>query len=212
VAEDAIDPRLAGDEVAFARAMADVGRESARLTVDALDLSAVATALDLGGGPGLYAVEMARRRPDLVVTLLDRPGTLVEARRNVEAAGLGDRVRTLPGDALRDPLGGPYDLVLTSNLLHIYPPESNRLLVARAAAALAPGGCLAVKDFLLDPDRTTPAGGALFAVNMLVSTEGGDSYTVGEVTAWAEEAGLTVERVADLTPHSCLLVARREQR
>jgi predicted O-methyltransferase YrrM len=209
VAEEAIDARLGHDEVEFARAMADVGRRSARVTVEALDLGGVASALDLGGGPAIYAVEMARSSEGLVVTVLDRPGTLAEARRNVEAAGLADRVRLLPGDALADPLGGPYDLVFTSNLVHIYPPEANRRLIARAAAALSPGGRLAVKDFLLDPDRTAPAGGALFAVNMLVATEGGDSYTVEEVAGWAEEAGLTVEGVRDLTAQSRLLVARK---
>lgn len=216
VPDDRIDPRLADDEAAFAGAMAAIGRESAVTTADALErlgvLDGARTALDLGGGPGLYAIELARRAPELRAVVFDRPATLEVARRNVEAAGLSggaDRVTTRPGDALEDDLGGPYDLVFTSNFLHIFPPEENRRLVARAAAALAPGGRLAVKDFLLDPERTTPLGGALFAVNMLVGTEGGDSYTVDEVHGWFRGAGLEPEATVDLTTQSRLALGRK---
>ncbi|MFP3940217.1 MAG: methyltransferase dimerization domain-containing protein [Thermoanaerobaculia bacterium] len=221
VPDDRIDPRLMDDEAVFAGAMAAIGRESAVITADALErlgaLEGVRTALDLGGGPGLYAIELARRVPGLRVVVLDRPATLEVTRRNVEAAGLSEpagsggtgSVTTRPGDALEGDLGGPYDLVFTSNFLHIFPPEANRRLVARAAAALAPGGRLAVKDFLLDPDRITPLGGTLFAVNMLVGTEGGDSFTIGEVHGWFRDAGLEPEETVDLTAQSRLALGRK---
>ncbi len=211
--EDRIDPRLREGEEEFARAMADIGRESAVTTADALErlgvLEGARTALDLGGGPGIYALELASRAPGLRVTVLDRPDTAAVARANIEEAGLADRVGARAGDALEEDLGGPWDLVFTSNFVHILPPEANRRLVRRAAGALAPGGRLVVKDFLLDPDRTTPAGAALFAVNMLVATEGGDSYTVEEVHGWFREAGLEPEETVDLTAQSRLAVARK---
>ncbi len=210
--EAALDPRLDGGEEGFAHAMADVARASARTTVEALDLDGVATALDVGGGPGLYAIEMARARPDLVATVLDRPATLEVAGENARRAGLADRVRLRPGDALAGGFGGPYDLVFTSNVVHIYSPEDNRRLLRNAVAALAPGGRLAIKDFLLDPDRTSPPGGALFAVNMLVSTAGGASYSAEEVTGWLAGLGLAVESITDLTAQSRLLVARASGR
>lgn len=213
VPEDRVDPRLRGGEEEFARAMADIGRESASTTADALErlgiLATARTALDLGGGPGLYALELARRVPGLRAVVLDRPETVEVARANAEEAGLADRVEERGGDALEDDLGGPWDLIFTSNFIHIYPPETNRRLVRRAAGALAPGGHLAVKDFLLDPDRTTPPGAALFAVNMLVATEGGDSYTVEEVHGWFREAGLEPGETVELTAQSRLALARK---
>lgn len=209
VGDERVDPRLVGDAATFARAMADVGRSSAGPTVDALDLDGAATVLDVGGGPGLYAIELARRWPRVTTTVLDTAETLVVARENVRRAGLEDRVLLRPGDAFTDELGGPYDLIFTSNFVHIFAAEANRELVARCAAALAPGGRLAIKDFFLDPDRTSPAGGALFAVNMLVSTEGGDCYTTAEMEEWLTAAGLTTESLTDLTPQSRLLVARK---
>lgn len=213
VPDDRLDPRLRGGERDFARAMADIGREVASPTADALErlgiLETARTALDLGGGPGLYALEFSRRAPGLRAVVLDRPETAEVARANAEEAGLANRVEVRGGDALEDDLGGPWDLVFTSNFVHIYPPETNRRLVRRAAAALAPGGRLVVKDFFLDPDRTTPTGAALFAVNMLVATEGGDAYTVAEVHGWFREAGLEPEETVELTARSCLALARK---
>lgn len=213
VPEDRIDPRLGEGEEEFARAMADIGRESAATTVDALErlgvLARARSAVDLGGGPGLYALELARRVPELRAVVLDRAETARVARANIAEAGLADRVEARAGDALEDDLGGPWDLIFTSNFVHIFPPETNRRLVSRAAGALAPGGHLAIKDFLLDPDRTTPPGAALFAVNMLVATEGGDSYTVEEVHEWFREAGLDPGETVDLTGQSRLALGRK---
>lgn len=210
VSDDAIDPRLLGGEREFAQAMADVGRQRASQVAEALDLSGVRRLLDLGGGPGIYALELARRHPGVEeVVVFDRPDTLEVARENARRAGLEERVSVRAGNAFEDDLGGPYDLVFTSNLVHIYSGDENRRLVARCAAALAPGGRLAIKDFLLDADRTTPAGGAIFAVNMLVSTQGGDCYTVEEVEGWMRQAGLTPEELFDLTAQSRMLVGRK---
>ncbi len=210
VPDERSDPRLDGGARGFARAMADVGRATAAKTIEALEghgvLEGVARALDVGGGPGLYAIELARARPGLGATIFDRAETLEVARGNVEAAGLDGRVVLRPGDALHDDLGGPWDLIFASNFVHIFSPEENRELVRRWAEALAPGGRLVLKDFLLDPDRTTPPGGALFAVNMLVNSEGGDCYTVEEAQGWFREAGLEPGETIDLTPQSRLAV------
>jgi len=220
VPEDAIDPRLASGERAFARAMADVARDSAVRTAEALAragaLDGVRNILDLGGGPGHYAIELARHADGARATVLDRPETLAVARESIAAAGLADRVTTRAGDAYDGDLGSdlegggaPYDLIFTSNMVHIYPAAANRRLVEDAARALAPGGRLAIKDFLLEPDRLHPPGASLFAVNMLVSTEGGDCYTVDEVADWFRAAGLEPEATVEVTAKSRIATARK---
>jgi ubiquinone/menaquinone biosynthesis C-methylase UbiE len=209
VPDDAIDPRLVGGTGEFAEAMADVGRASARATGEALDLTGVGKLLDVGGGPGVYAVELARRHPQLEVVILDGAETLEVARRVVDEAGLGGRVELKAGDAFEDDLGGPYDAILISNLIHIFSADQNRRLLSRCADVLRPKGRLIIKDFLLESDRTAPPGGALFAVVMLVSTEAGDCYSLDEVKAWLETAGLRFEETFEVGVHSAIIVGRR---
>ncbi|TNF83180.1 MAG: methyltransferase domain-containing protein [Acidobacteria bacterium] len=211
VPEEEIDSRLRGDGRDFARAMADVGRLAAESACEVLDLTGVRRLLDVGGGPGVYALAFAGANPELQAVILDSPETLEVAAANIARQNLRDRVSVRTGDAFVDDLGGPYDFIFISNLLHIYSKEANRKLLVRCAEALEPGGRLAVKDFLLDPDRLTPAGGAVFAVNMLVSTEGGDSYTAKEVQQWLEDAGLVFESLENVATHSRILVARKPQ-
>ena len=157
--------------------------------------------------------EKIRQRwtPQLHAAILDSEETLEVAQDNIARQKLEDRVSIRVGDAFVDDLGGPYDFIFISNLLHIYSEEENRNLLTRCAKALEPGGRLAVKDFLLDPDRLSPAGGAVFAVNMLVSTEGGDSCTAEEVQRWLEDAGLQFESLANVATHSRILVASKPE-
>ena len=209
VEKSVVDPELDRGTEGFAEAMRDVGRRSAELLADALDLTGVRRFLDVGGGPGVYAAELARRIPDLRAVVLDRSETAAIARRNVERAGLGERIAVRAGDAFEADLGGPWDLVLLSNVLHVYGSDQARALVRRCSAALGEGGRLVVKDFLLDPDRTSPEGGAIFAVNMLVATEEGDCHTEAEVREWMEGAGLGAGPVIDLTPQTRILVGVR---
>jgi hypothetical protein len=90
-------------------------------------------------------------------------------------AGLSDRITFLEGDFHVDPLGGGYDFVFVSSIIHSYTPALNRALLERCAAALAPGGVVAVKDFFVAPDRSGPVFSLLFGINMLVNTEGSPS-------------------------------------
>jgi cyclopropane fatty-acyl-phospholipid synthase-like methyltransferase len=209
VADELLDPRLLGDEREFARAMADVGRRSARVTCDALNLEGTKSLLDIGGGPGIYAIEFVRRWPELEVTIMDSSEALEVAQENIEVAKVADRVHLVPGDALTDDLGGPYDVVFISNVIHIYSATDNRQLIHRCAVALAEDGRLILKDFFLDEDRKRPPGAVVFAVNMLVSTEGGACYTVEEAESWLESTGLQLQKISDVAAKSRLLVAKK---
>lgn len=209
VPEEHLDPDLAAGAAAFTRAMDDVGRESAGLLFERLDLAGVRTFLDVGGGPGAYALELCRRLPEARATVLDRAEVLEVTRERVAAARLGDRVELLPGDAFTTDLGGPWDLALLSNLLHVFGPEDGRRLVRRVAAALAPGGRLAIKEFVISEERDRPVGAALFAANMLVATDDGDVYTAETLAGWLSAAGLQPERPRALTGQSAVLVGHR---
>ncbi len=181
----------------FVRAMYDFAWERAQLLAKALDLSTARRMLDLGGGPASYAIACARRNPGLQAVVFDRPPALDVAREIVAKHGAEGQVTLQPGDFLTDAIGGGYDLVLVSQILHSYDAAQGRAILKKAADALVPGGRLVVQEFLLEEDRTSPPPSALFAINMLVNTEGGRTYTWREIEAWLAEAGLTgVARLA----------------
>jgi len=188
----------------FIKAMYEASQEAAEELARRLDLANVERMLDLGGGSGSYCIALARRKPSLRATVFDRPLSLEVAREFIAAAGMEEQVDTHSGDALRDNLGTGYDLVLISQLLHAYSPDSNARIVAKGAQALAPGGLLIINDFALNEDRASPRHAAVFAVNMLVNTEAGRTYTVAEVTQWMVNAGLGQIRTEDLLSRSTL--------
>jgi len=209
VTDDQLDPGLRYSAADFARAMADSGRAMVRTTADALDVEGAEQMLDVGGGPGLYSIEFARRYPGLQVVILDSKETLEIAGENIRAAGVEDRIRLLPGDVFTQALGGPYDFVFVSNLVHSFSDDENACLVNKVAAAMRTGARLCIKDFFLEPGRTAPAGAALFAVNMLVGTEKGNCYTVQEASSWMTRAGLVIESFRTITPQSGVLLGMK---
>ena len=176
---------------AFMAAMHWRGVPQAAALVRTLDLDGVSRVLDVAGGTGVFAMAFARARPGLEAVVFDLPAIVPITRRYVEEAGLSDRVTAVAGDATADDLPGRFDLVLLSAILHSFAPDVNQRLVAKAAAALAPGGRVVVQEFVVNEDRTGPLQPTLFALNMLVGTQGGDTYTEGEIRGWMEAAGLT---------------------
>jgi SAM-dependent methyltransferase len=176
---------------AFIAAMHWRGAQQAPVEVALLDLGRVTRMLDVGGGSAVYAMACVRAHPGLEAVVFDLPEILPLTRRYVEEAGLADRVTLVGGDLTRDDLGRDFDLVFVSSIVHSLPPEENRRLVAKAARALRPGGQVVVRDFLMQEDRTGPLSSALFALNMLVGTEAGDTYTESEIRGWMEEEGLS---------------------
>ncbi len=165
--------------------------------------------LDIGGGSGAYAIEFARAHPALDAEVLDLSTVVGIAERHIAEAGLTTRVRTRIGDLRRDAFGSGYDLALLSAICHMLGPDENRDLFRRACASLVPGGRLVVQDHVMSDDKTTPRGGAVFAVNMLVGTPNGGSYSLGEYTRWLQEAGFGDVRHVPLPAGIGLLIARR---
>lgn len=153
----------------------------------AMGLKGVKAMLDLGGGPGTHAINMSKK--GISATIFDMPATIKIARKVVKREG-GRNIKYIAGDFHLDDIGSGYDLILMSQIAHSNSLEENARLVKKCAAALNPGGRIAVHEFPLDETRTAPPQGALFSINMLVATEGGRCYTPSEIKGWLREAGL----------------------
>lgn len=161
--------------------------------------------LDMGGAHGLHSMQLCSRMPDLQATVMDLPASLEATRDAIAAAGLSDRITLKPGSYLQDDLGSGYDLILCFEILHGHAPEDNQRLLSRAAAALVPGGELAV----LEPTRTNPpsAPNAAFSLLMFLYT-GTRTYGADEIMRWMAQAGLQGISQTDVSPSGGLNLLR----
>jgi hypothetical protein len=160
-----------------------------------------AHALDLGGGHGRYAHELAAR--GMRASLLDLPVPADLARER-----FGDEVRVLSGDYKVDALGGPYGVVLLSNIVHGEDDAANEALVRKVSGELEPGGFIVIKDMFIDEQGREPESAALFNTTMLYYTEGGRTYRLADARAWCEAAGL--EKVEAIAVSNFTLVFARK--
>jgi precorrin-6B methylase 2 len=159
--------------------------------VDKLDLSNVKKVLDLGGGSGAFAFEFVKQKKDITATVLDLPDVIPVTEKYISEAGLTDKIKTLKGNYLVDNIGKGYDLIFLSAIVHSNSFEENKKVIKKCADALNKNGQLVVQDYVMNEDRTLPAPGTIFAINMLVNTQEGDTFTFSEISSWLTDAGLS---------------------
>jgi ubiquinone/menaquinone biosynthesis C-methylase UbiE len=167
--------------------------------------------LDVAAGSGVWGIAAAQSDPRIQIVAFDLPTTLPTTRRFVERFGLGDRIQFRPGDIREDDLGNAeFDAALLGHICHSEGVEHSRRLLAKTARALKPGGTVVIADMLPDDDRSGPVFPLLFALNMLVHTTGGDTFSFGQYAAWLKEAGFQNPRLLEGTAPSPLILATRQ--
>jgi 2-polyprenyl-3-methyl-5-hydroxy-6-metoxy-1,4-benzoquinol methylase len=163
--------------------------------------------LDIAAGHGLFGIEIARQNSQAHVTGLDWAPVLRVALENARKAGVQDRYDMLPGSAFEVEFGGPYDAVLLTNFLHHFDKPTCVGLLRKIHAALKPGGRVATLEFVPNEDRVSPPMPAAFAMQMLTTTPAGDAYTLSELTAMYNEAGLNSVSAhpIPMSPHTIVI-------
>lgn len=157
-----------------------------------IDLSGRKRLLDLGGGPGTYSIQFCLKNPDLRAVIFDRPTTEPIAKKVVASFNLDKRITFEAGDFTTSALPTPlFDVAWLSHILHSNSYKHCEQCIQKTADSLEPGGLLLIHDFILTAEKDGPEFPALFALNMLVGTQEGRSYSVREVTDMMEKAGLT---------------------
>ena len=200
----------AAEREAFLFGMFNIARLQAETVAEALDLSGRNKLIDIGGGPGTYAVYFCQKNPKLQATIFDLPTTEPFATKIVARYDLSERINFVSGDFLADTLPKGQDVAWLSQVLHGETVADAAKLVKNAAACLVPGGLLCVQEFVLDDDRGGPPHAALFALNMLVGTTGGQTYTAQELMAMMRQAGAVETWTLDVVlPQSCRVLVGR---
>jgi SAM-dependent methyltransferase len=165
--------------------------------------------LDVGAGSGVWGIALAKQSPQVRMRAVDWPEVLEVTQKVARRHGVAERLTAVPGDFLAADFGQGHQVAVLGHILHSEGADRSRRLLAKVFAALAPGGTVAIQEFMPNDDRTGPALPLLFAVNMLVNTEHGDTYTFAELSAWLRESGFASVRLLDVPGPSPLVLANK---
>lgn len=181
---------MEGDRLkTFIQAMDVVARSRADSIVKAVNPGEAKKLLDVGGASGTYTVAFLKASPKLHATLFDLPDVIEIAREKLQDTEFWPRINLVAGDFYKDPLPEGHDLVFLSAIIHQNSLEQNEEVFKKAYDALIPGGRIVIRDYVMNETKTAPPGGAIFAVNMLVNTPGGNTYSFSEIKNALERSG-----------------------
>ncbi len=173
------------------------------------EASSPVSVLDIGAGSGVWGIALAQQSPLVTVRAVDWPRVLEVTQKVARQHGVGDRLQTVAGDLLEADFGTGHQAATIGHILHSEGRERSRQLLRKTFAALAPGGTVVISEFMPNDERTGPPTPLLFAVNMLIHTETGDTFTFAELSAWLREAGFVKPRRLEAPSPSPLVLATR---
>ena len=165
--------------------------------------------LDLAAGSGIWGIALAQKSPRVRVTAVDWPGMIPTTKRITQKFGVGDRFNYVEGDILAAGFGSGYDIATLGHILHSEGEERSRELLKKTFRALKSGGTIAIAEWLVNDDRTGPLPSLMFAVQMLVNTDKGDTFSFNEIKSWLHEAGFKKVRKLQAPGPSPLILATK---
>ena len=174
----------------FLMGMFNIAMSVAPSLADKIDLSGRRHLLDLGGGPGTYAIHYCLKNPSLKATVYDLPTTRPFAEKTIEKFGLTDRIDFIDGDYVKEGIEGAYDVAWLSHILHGEGQKDCQRIIDKTVSTLEPGGMIIVHDFILANTMDGPLFPALFSLNMLLGTSDGQSYSEKQITDMLVKAGV----------------------
>jgi 2-polyprenyl-3-methyl-5-hydroxy-6-metoxy-1,4-benzoquinol methylase len=196
---------------AFIGAMHYRGMRQAPEIIAKIDLAGVKKVLDVGGGSGVFAMAFANAGAGISCTVFDLPNVVTLAKKYIHEENMEKKVDTFTGDFDTDSLPGGYDIAFVSAIVHSLSYEGNVQLIDKCGKSLNTGGRIVIQDFVMNEERTDPGNGALFALNMLVGTRDGDTYTEKEIREWFEKAGIRFEKRIDTLNGNALIIGRKPE-
>ena len=193
---------------AFTAAMHSVSERPAAGFAEVVERAATRRVLDVGGGSGALSIALARAWPGVQCVVWDLPVVCELAREYAAAAGVSEQVDARPGDMFGEPFPTGFDALILSQILHDWPPEHGRELLAKAHAALPRGGRVLIHEKLVDEDGGGPLANALVHLDMLVWTEG-QQYGEGELRRMLADAGFVDVQRRPTAGYWSVVIGRR---
>ena len=196
----------------FVEGLFDMGYPAARALADHLLAKEPAgpfRVLDLAAGSGVWSIALAEKSPRVEATVVDWPAVIPVCQKVAARRGVGGRYRYIPGDLQAADFGTGYQAATLGHILHSEGERRSKELLKKTFAALAPGGVIVVAEMTPNEERTAPAQPLIFALNMLIHTDEGDTFTFGEISSWLREAGFVNPRTLDVPGPSPLILANK---
>jgi ubiquinone/menaquinone biosynthesis C-methylase UbiE len=165
--------------------------------------------LDLGAGSGIWGIALAQKSPRVRVTAVDWAGMIPTTKRITQEFGVADRFNYVEGDMLEANFGSDYDIAILGHILHSEGEDRSRRLLKKIFRALKSGGTIAIAEWLVNDDHTKPLPSLMFAVQMLVNTEKGDTFSFNQIKTWLGEAGFKKVRKLEAPGPSPLVLATK---
>jgi hypothetical protein len=174
----------------FLMGMFNLAMNIAPGVAEQIDLKGRHHLLDLGGGPGTYAIHFCLANPGLRATVYDLPTTEPYAIKTMERFGVQDRIAFMPGNYIEDEIKGSYDIAWLSQVLHGEGPEDCQEMIGKVVSVLEPNGLILIHEFILNDNLDGPLFPALFSLNMLINTPEGRSYSESQIMSMLAGAGV----------------------
>ena len=165
--------------------------------------------LDIAAGSGVWGIALAKQSKHVRMSAVDWPDVLKVTERVAQRHGVGRRLTKIPGDLLKVNYGNGHHVATLGHILHSEGAERSRRLLKKVFNSLSSGGTIAIMEFVVNHDRTGPPVGLLFAVNMLVNTRAGDTFSFKEIGGWLREAGFKNPRLLEVPAVSPLILATK---
>jgi 3-hydroxy-5-methyl-1-naphthoate 3-O-methyltransferase len=173
----------------FTHAMHGVSIGPAMQLTKVYDFSKHRRMMDIGGGSGVYAIQVVKANPHMKATVLDLEAVCEVAEQYIKSYNLEDKVKTKPLDFFREDIPKGYDVSFLSLILHDYSEEKGIALLKKINTSLANDGVIVISEWLLNDEKTGPAASALMGLNMIIETYGGKNYSYAEIADMLKQAG-----------------------
>lgn len=174
----------------FLESMTGMQFENFRQLAEKFDFARFNSVSDIGGALALLSRTVASKHEHLTFTSFDLPPVATHAQRQIDEAGMTDRIEVVSGDFFEDDLPKA-DVVTMGNILHDWNLEKKMVLIRKAYEALPEGGALIAVENLIDDARRENAFGLLMSLNMLIEFGDAFDYTGANFRDWCKEAGFT---------------------
>jgi 3-hydroxy-5-methyl-1-naphthoate 3-O-methyltransferase len=150
--------------------------------------SEVRSLLDVGGGSGIFPIQMAKAWPRLRATVMEITQVCAEADQYIATAGAQAQVNTQAVNMFTEEWPRGHDAHFFSNIFHDWSDATCLMLARKSFEALPAGGCILLHEMLMDDDGCGPLAPAAFSMMMLLGTKG-RQYTLPELRGFLEAAG-----------------------